>query len=425
MRRTVIAVVALLLLGASDAALAAYPGHNGRIAFTSNRDVVGTPNLEIHSMNPDGTDVRRLTHDPNPDEEPAWSPDGSRIAFSGTRDGQYGIYVMDADGTDTRRLSEGRFFYQTSFPTWSPDGTQVVFQGNTGFSDYDLYVVNADGTSQRKLVDTPDIDEFTPAWSPDGTKIAFSYFACEVDVTCSFEIFTMNLDGSGKTRLTRDTDQDTHPDWSPDGTKIAYGSLGEVTEVRVMDSDGTNDVGFTPPALGYTPAWSPDGTQIVWSGFGQGNEVNVMNADGTDQRNISNSPSFDVQPDWQPVNRPPVCTGVSASPAVLSPPNHKFVRVALGGASDPDGDAVTIAITGVTQDEPVGTAPDAVRAASGDEVMLRAEREGGGNGRVYRIAFEARDVHGSLCAGTARVAVPKGSAAAVDSAPPSFGSFGP
>jgi TolB protein len=422
-RALVCALAALALLATSEAALAAYPGHNGRIAFVSNRDAAGTANLEIYSMNPDGTDVRRLTDHPRPDEEPSWSPDGSHIAFSGTRDDQYGLYVMDADGSDVRRLSEGRFFFPTGSPSWSPDGKQVVFQGNTGVTANDLYVVNADGTGQRKLTDTPDVREFTPAWSPDGSRIAFSQLVppCTT-VVCNFEIFTINLDGSGKTRLTHDSDQDTDPDWSPDGTKVAYGSLDGVTEVRVVSAAGTDDHGFAPPALGYTPAWSPDGRQIAWSA--SGNEINVMNADGSEQRNVSNSAAFDVQPDWQPVNRAPDCAGVSASPAELGPPNHKLAPVRLSGASDPDGDLVTLEVTAVTQDEPVAGAPDAERSTPPGELLLRAERGGSGDGRVYRVAFVARDGLGGACAGTATVRVRKGSAAPVDSAPPSYDSLG-
>ena len=322
---------------------------------------------------------------------------------------------MDADGNNTRRLSEGRLFNPTGAPSWSPDGTQVVFQGNTGVTANDLYVVNADGAGQRKLTDTPDVREFTPAWSPDGSRIAFSQLVppCTT-VVCNFEIFTIDLDGSGKTRLTHDSDQDTHPDWSPDGTKVAYGTLDGVTEVRVVSASGTDDVGFSPPALGYTPAWSPDGGQIAWSGFGQGNEINVMNADGSQQRNVSNSAAFDVQPDWQPVNRPPDCTGVSASPAELRPPNHKLVPIRLSGASDPDGDLVTFEVTAVTQDEPVAGPPDAERSTAPGGLLLRAERDGAGDGRVYRVAFVARDGFGGACSGTTTVGVRKGSAAPVD-----------
>jgi hypothetical protein len=123
------------------------------------------------------------------------------------------------------------------------------------------------------------------------------------------------------------------------------------------------------------------------------------------------------------VNRPPDCSGVSASPTVLWPPNHKLRTVTVAGATDPDGDAVTITITGVTQDEPVNgigdgnTSPDAVAGATAARVQLRAERAGGGDGRVYLIAYTATDPSGASCSGTVTVSVPhdQNGASAVDS----------
>jgi hypothetical protein len=149
---------------------------------------------------------------------------------------------------------------------------------------------------------------------------------------------------------------------------------------------------------------------------------------------------FNVQPDGTtevtplaPTNVPPDCSGVTASTSRLWPPNHKFASIHLAGASDPDGDPVTLAITGVTQDEPLkggddNTSPDARTGSSPDRVDLRAERSSSGNGRVYRIAFEASDGKGGSCSGTATVGVPKSmgkGSAPVDSAPPSFNSLGP
>jgi hypothetical protein len=123
------------------------------------------------------------------------------------------------------------------------------------------------------------------------------------------------------------------------------------------------------------------------------------------------------------INSPPVCTGVAPSSATLWPPNHKLRTVTLAGATDPDGDVVTIAVGGVTQDEPLdgaadgSTTPDAMAGASGNQVRLRAERSGRGDGRVYRVAFTATDPSGASCTGTAKVSVPhdRRGAAAVDS----------
>jgi hypothetical protein len=112
-----------------------------------------------------------------------------------------------------------------------------------------------------------------------------------------------------------------------------------------------------------------------------------------------------------PANNPPVCTLVTQSQHLLWPPNHEFRPVSLSGASDPDGDPVTLTITGVTQDEPVNglgdgdKSPDAKLGAAPDEVFLRAERSGDDDGRVYRVAFTVTDPAGASCSGVLIVGV--------------------
>lgn len=132
------------------------------------------------------------------------------------------------------------------------------------------------------------------------------------------------------------------------------------------------------------------------------------------------------------VNTPPDCSAVAASPTTLWAPNHELHTVTVGGATDPNGDPVTATITGVTQDEPVNglgdgdTGPDAASGTTSNQVQLRAERSGTGDGRVYTIAISASDGKGGTCTGTATVGVPhsQGSGPAVNSAPPSHNSFG-
>ena len=124
------------------------------------------------------------------------------------------------------------------------------------------------------------------------------------------------------------------------------------------------------------------------------------------------------------VNQPPDCSGVSASPDSLTPPNHAFRTVTLAGATDPDGDPLTITIKAVTQDEPVNapgdgnTTPDAQAGATAETVQVRSERSASGDGRVYAIDFEVSDGRGGVCTGTSYVGVPKdqgGSPTPVDS----------
>ena len=320
-------IVAGALLAMPANAEAAFPGQNGRIAFVSNRDGVETGNLDIYSMNPDGSDVVRLTNDPLPDENPAWSPDGSRIAFDGSRSGRFGVVVMNADGSGQTVITSPGFFTPTGQPSWSPDGSRIVFQGTTSSSrGSELYVGNSDGTGGLIRITDNTVSDGAPAWSPDGSKIAFSRFVppCTTAV-CNFEIFVINPDGTGEERLTFDDDQDTHPDWSPDGSKIAWGSSGGTTDVWVMEADGSDQASFSPPALGYTPAWSPSGDMIAWNESG---EISVMNADGTGRHTVTNSPSFDVAPDWQPLP-------VHAPSSYVRPKSAGEVRVSLVPAFAP------------------------------------------------------------------------------------------
>jgi len=131
-------------------------------------------------------------------------------------------------------------------------------------------------------------------------------------------------------------------------------------------------------------------------------------------------------------NAPPDCSAVTASPDVLWPPNHKLRNVTLSGLTDPDGDPVTLTITGVTQDEPINglgdgdTSPDAAVGATSSQVLLRAERSGLGDGRVYEISFTGTDIAGATCTGTVTVSVPhsRNGDPAVDSGQ-LYDSFGP
>jgi TolB protein len=116
-------------------------------------------------MDMDGGNVRQLTDDPGSawDYHPAWSPDGSRIAFASNRDGDDDIYVMDADGRNVRQLTDVPLWFERS-PVWSPDGTRIAFVSDRDY-DYDIYVMDADGGNVRQLTDDPGRDT-SPVWSP-------------------------------------------------------------------------------------------------------------------------------------------------------------------------------------------------------------------------------------------------------------------
>ena len=191
-----------------------------KIAFTSNQDGNG----EIYVMNADGSNETRLTDNPAWDSYPSWSPDGKKITFHSKRDGNYEIYVMNADGSgEATRLTNNTAAENTN-PSWSPDGDKIAFTSRveiqrssiTGIAmdgNYEIFVMDADGSNQTRLTDDPARDA-DPSWSPDSTRIAF---ASSRDRNWNYEIYVMDADGSNQTRLTDSPARDSKPSWGPGG----------------------------------------------------------------------------------------------------------------------------------------------------------------------------------------------------------------
>ena len=179
----------------------AVPGvSNGKIAFVG----LVAFDSEIFTIESDGSGLTRLTNHAGTDEEPAWSPDGTRIVFRRNvtnPDGglQSDIYLMNADGSGQVSLTSGPDL--DGRPAWSPDGTKIAFDRNSG-GNQDIYVMNADGSAPTRLTDDEEPD-MEPAWSPDGTRIVFVSLRDDPgDEFSKADIFVMNADGTGVTNLT-------------------------------------------------------------------------------------------------------------------------------------------------------------------------------------------------------------------------------
>jgi Tol biopolymer transport system component len=220
-----------------------FAGSNG---LTSNLYLTNT----IHSQ------VTRLTQNARSEFDPVWSPDGKQIAFASDGDVFRDIYLIDAGGSNLRKITtEGG-----QSPSWSPDGRRILFTSTRGGSA-DLYSMNADGTGLVRLT-FESSSEANGTWSPDGSRIAF-----QTNKSGSWDIYVMNADGTGQTRLTQSGLDETEPAWSPDGSRIAYvgtvGASGQV-DIFLLTPSGTplSSLGLVDLSP-RSPSWSPDGRNIV------------------------------------------------------------------------------------------------------------------------------------------------------------------
>jgi len=326
-----------------------------RIAFFHGNDV--------YVVQVDGSGLTRLTH--GKAGQPSWSPDGKRLLFhagvAGPGSGNGGIFAVNANGSGLTRLVAG--FALAVHPQWSPDGRQIAFVGQrTIDGNPDIYVMHADGSNQRNVTNDPAAELYGvfPAptanpWSPDGTHLGFSRGVPDAaGAIKSTDIYVIAVDGSGARRLTHNPegvlayfagwtpsgsavlalngvhlqgtgvglalvgldgsgDQSLHdlpvldvPSWSPDGRRMAFfGVSGEgVTGLYVAEADGSGlhavSSGNCDGLMGH--AWSPDSLQIAYvrgcTNPREESELWAIYADGAGNRRVTDQPA--LFPAWSP-----------------------------------------------------------------------------------------------------------------------------
>ncbi|NOT06714.1 MAG: hypothetical protein HOP28_00770 [Gemmatimonadales bacterium] len=195
--------------------------------------------LEIYTSRTDGSDLRQLTHNGAYNAEATVSPDGQRIIYTSTKDGDIELYTMSIDGTDIRRVTNRIGYDGGAF--FSPDGTRIVWRAAYPVSaadtaDYlrllgnravrparvELWVANADGSDARQVTRLGGAN-FAPYFHPDGKRIIFSS-NYENPRSGRFDLFLVNVDGTGLERVTTHPDFDSFPMFSPDGRKLVWAS---------------------------------------------------------------------------------------------------------------------------------------------------------------------------------------------------------
>lgn len=282
------------------------PGE-GQLAFASSRD-----NLDIYLL-----DIARgiqinLTNTPINEYQPVWSPDGEHIAYIADPDGSRKIYTqrVGCEGIfGSCVIQRTQLTWDDSInidPAWSPDGERIAFTTNR-FGYNEIFLMDTTGRNTRRLTSNQWLDA-DPAWSPDGQTIAF---VSDRENRWNADLYLMDTQGGNVRKLLSTPDSESSPSWSPDGRRIAFTTSGNTQrQLAILDLD---DVTAPPLVIGFgspdTADWSPDGQSITFAAFRQGNaEIYLYRLDCTAPpesclRRLTFHTPLDISPRWRPTAR--------------------------------------------------------------------------------------------------------------------------
>jgi Tol biopolymer transport system component len=345
-----ISCVALAFAACSDAAGPASELAPDRLIFVSDRDTMIDPlnasNGILYRMNVDGTDITRIG--------PLsyynglrLSPDGRRLAFYSDNAGCFDIHVMDVEDTTAIRLTGVQQFERCNVqPHWSLDGSRIAFSSSRNAAyGWDAYVMNANGSGLVKLIDNPNTSiersaDYAAGWAPDGRVLVtsdqsgvrrpylvgangadptdmldvwggipyWSHAGSHVVVDVDGDLWVMNPDGSAKVNVTDHPDYDYLPNWSspwaPDGSRLAFTSRRRSgdEDIWVVKPDGSGSVNITPTAGDdQFLQWLPDSHRILFASNRTGEwDLYLVNADGSGLKNVTHHPANDIRAVWVP-----------------------------------------------------------------------------------------------------------------------------
>jgi hypothetical protein len=315
-----------------------------------------------------------------------------RVAYISNLESGYEVWTMNPDGSDQRRLTNGRDAY---YPNWSPDGTRIVFESILPDDETEVFVINADGSGLTQLTFSPGYDGMA-SWAPDGSHLLFVSYR-----SGGYRIWRMNPDGSNLA-MVNTTPYSMHPYYSPDGQRIAFDALDTsgFSELYFMDTDGSGATHLYSPGDEDTivTGWSPDGrkilfTHINWTqinGYWYWTAAFLRGIEPSDWLNerieTYTTSGLDLNMDWQSTDNQPPDLSLLPLRAESGSPVHLHVRGSDPGSSGLD-------CYSIQWRQPGGVWQDLVQQALVSEPVSEFT---GSRGESYEFRVRGQDRGGNI-----------------------------